>query len=54
MFKLDIELVRFVYNSCDSLGKCFGFGAMEGLCMYSGLIVCGVLSGLNMGKRGKK
>ena len=54
MFKLDIQIVKFVYDSCETLGSCFGFGALEGFYMYSGLIVWGVLSGLNMGKRGKK
>ena len=53
MFNLDIQIVKFIYDSCHTLGSCFGFGAFEGLCIYGGLIMCGVLSGLNTNKRGK-
>ena len=54
MFKLDIQIVKFIYDSCHTLGSCFGFGFFEGACMYSGLLVWGVLSGLSISKRGKK
>ena len=34
MFDLDIQLFDFIYSSCKSLGNTFGYGFVEGLCMY--------------------
>ena len=54
MFKLDLQIVKFIYDSCYELGNSVGFGALEGAYIYGGLIVWGVISGLNMSKRSKK
>lgn len=32
-----------IYNSCKTLGSVFGFGALEGFIIYSGIIVYGIL-----------
>ena len=34
MFELDILVFNWIYNQCFTLGKIFGFGALEGFLMY--------------------
>lgn len=43
MFNLDIRLFNYIYNNCKSLGSTFGFGAFEGLVMYSSLILLAIV-----------
>lgn len=43
MFNLDIKLFSFLYSYCKSLGNIFGYGAFEGLVMYAGVILLGVI-----------
>ena len=45
MFNLDIQLFNFIYSSCKSLGNTFGYGAFEGLVMYTGIIMLGIIKG---------
>lgn len=34
MFNLDIWIYNFIYTHCSALGRTFGYGFVEGLCMY--------------------
>lgn len=46
MFNLDKQIISFIYYHCKTLGGVFGYGALEGLIMYSGIIMLGVMEGL--------
>ncbi|MGL5244967.1 MAG: hypothetical protein ACRC7R_07350 [Sarcina sp.] len=54
MFDLDIQVFRFIYESCETIGRCFNFGAFEGLLIFTGSITLAVITGLNMSKRRSK
>lgn len=47
MFKLDLELCNFIYRNCKALGNTFGYGAAEGLVIYSGIITATIMKVIN-------
>lgn len=51
MFKLDISLFDFLYKYCKSLGNAFGYGAFEGLVLYSTVILLGITATLDKRKQ---
>lgn len=40
-------MINSIYEHCKILGNVFGYGALEGFIIYSGVIVWGVLVGIN-------
>ncbi|MCE5221648.1 MAG: hypothetical protein LLF98_10400 [Clostridium sp.] len=50
MFDLDIKLFSLLYSCCKSLGNIFGFGAFEGMIMYSSVILLGITEVTNSKK----
>lgn len=46
MFKLDKQIISFIYCQCKTLGGVFGCGASEGFILYLGLITLAVFKGL--------
>ena len=47
---MDSIIYNFIYSHCNSLGKVFGYGALEGFITYTGLIALGILKGLEIKK----
>lgn len=53
MFDLDKQIISFIYYHCKTLGGAFGYGALEGLITYIGLITLGIIKGLEIKKHDK-
>ncbi|NMF04592.1 hypothetical protein ACUH7Y_09735 [Clostridium beijerinckii] len=43
MFNLDIQLFNIIYSNCRHLGGAFGYGAFEGLVLYSSVIALAIV-----------
>lgn len=50
---MDSIIYNFIYSHCNSLGKAFGCGALEGFITYTGLITLGVIEGFKIKKHDK-
>ena len=50
MFKLDKQIIGFIYEQCKTLGCAFGYGALEGMIIYIGAITAGILELLKVKK----
>lgn len=35
-------MIQFIYHQCSTLGRAFGFGALEGFILYLGMAIWGV------------
>lgn len=43
-------MFELIYNSCKTLGSVFGFGALEGFIIYSGIVSYGFLKATGSNK----
>lgn len=50
---MDSIIYNFIYTHCSALGRTFGYGTLEGFITYTGLIMLGVLKGLEIKKNDK-
>lgn len=50
MFNLDIQLFNYLYHQCRELGSAFGFGAFEGMILYTAFATWGITSVINAKK----
>ena len=50
---MDSIIYNFIHTHCNNLGKALGYGALEGFITYTGLIMLGVLKGLEIKKHDK-
>ncbi|HBC2030049.1 TPA: hypothetical protein I9Z65_001599 [Clostridium perfringens] len=46
-------MLDIIYNSCETLGSIFGFGALEGFIIYAGIVSYGVLKATGTNKENK-
>lgn len=46
-------MLDIIYNSCETLGAVFGFGALEGAIIYIGIISYGFLKATGSNKEKK-
>lgn len=53
MFELDKQIISFIYTQCKTLGCAFGYGALEGLITYLGIIALGIMEGIKIKKHDK-